>query len=177
MDSEFTNGFGVGHSYDTLDPSGGGTDFPRGNFVPVLYGEESDDPSLDDAIAWIPSDTSIHALMHHSLYFEYYQPFLSLVLCDYLGLCTEAVKEAPPNISTATLRVVNDGFSTSLVVDDEESGTLDISNALGATVYHASVGAGTSRIEMPESLRNGVYFARLQTAAGGQVQPFAILTK
>ncbi len=176
VDSEFTNGFDVGNSYDTLDPEGPGTDFPRGNFTPVLYGEETDG-GLDDAIAWIPPDTSIHALMHHAVYLKYYQPFLTRVLCDYFGLCADAVKEAPQAVPAATFRVVNDGVSTSLVVVDEEIGTLEVANALGATVYHASVGAGTSRVALPASLPSGVYFARLQTEHGGQVQPFVIVAK
>jgi hypothetical protein len=176
VDSEFTNGFDVGNSYDTLDPEGPGTDFPRGNFTPVLYGEETDG-GLDDAIAWIPPDTSIHALMHHAVYFEYYQPFLTRVLCDYFGLCVDAVNEAPLAVPAATLRVVYAGVNTSLVVSSEENGTLDVANALGVTVYRSSVNSGTSQIELPETLRNGVYFARLQTEHGGQVQPFVIVAK
>ena len=87
------------------------------------------------------------------------------------------MKEAPPAVSPATLRVVNDGVSTSLVVSSEENGTVDEMNALGVTVYHASINPGTSHIEMPESFPNGVYFARLQTGHGGQVQPFAMVAR
>ena len=150
--------------------------------IPVLYGEETEGGE-DDIFAWIPGDTSVRAVMQYHPTFmsgypaEYYNPFMALVLCDYFGLCVDAVKEAQPAVPVATLRVVNDGVSTSLVVSSEESGTLDVANALGVTVYRSSVNSGTSQIELPETLQNGVYFARLQTEHGGQVQPFAIVAK
>ena len=176
VDSEFTRGFNIPHT--PPPPTGydvAGTYYPFGNFIPVLFGEEVD--PVGDIFAWIPPDTSIHAVMHHALDFEYYAPFLTRVLCDYFGLCEDAVKEAPQAVPTATLRVMNDGVSTSLIVLSEESGMIDIENALGITVYHISVNPNTNRVALPESLPNGVYFARLQTEHGGQVQPFAIVAK
>jgi hypothetical protein len=182
VDSEFTRGFSVPHAHDPIDQDVGGTYYPIGNFIPVLFGEETEGGE-DDIFAWIPEDTNIHAVMQYHPNFmsgypaEYYDPFVSLVLCNYFGLCADAVKEAPPAVPAATIRVVSDGVSTSLVVSSEESGTLDIANALGVTVYRTETNSGTSSIELPESLRNGVYFARLQTEHGGQVQPFAIVAK
>ncbi|HZK76476.1 MAG TPA: hypothetical protein VFD13_06165, partial [Candidatus Kapabacteria bacterium] len=172
VDSEFTAGLSVPDSIPRPLP----TYFPSGNFIPVLYGQEFEE---DDIFAWIPSDKSIRAVMHYhpANISSYYAPFLTRVLCDYFGLCTDAVKAAPPSIPAITLRVVNDGESTSIVVSDQERGTLDIANAIGVTVYRASVVSGTSRIALPESLRNGVYFARLQTGHGAEVRPFAIVAK
>jgi hypothetical protein len=178
VDSEFTKGLNVPH--DAGVPTEDdllGSYIPFGNFIPVLYGTWVG----GDIFAWIPSDTSIHTVVQFHPVFdyghksEYYVPFLTRVLCDYFGLCVDAVKEAPPAVPPATLQVQNDGFSTSCIISIDESGTLDIANALGITVYHSSVNFGTSHIELPETLRNGVYFARLQTEHGGQVQPFAIV--
>jgi hypothetical protein len=174
VDSEFT------HGIDTTwpqDPFGmDGDYFPKGNITPVLFATADE----DYIFGWIPTDLSIRAVVHHSdgqILDRYYNIFFTRVLCDYFGLCVDAVKEAPPAVPVATLRVVNDGVSTSIVVSSEESGTLDVANALGVTVYHLSVNSGTSQIELPETLQNGVYFARLQTEHGGQVQPFAIVAR
>jgi hypothetical protein len=181
VDSEFTHGLSLPHAYDEINYDLADIYIPNGNFISVLFGEEVD--PINDIFAWIPVDRSIRAVVQYypGFYYgqkaEYYAPFVTRVLCDYFGLCVDAVKEAPPAVPTVTLRVVNDGVSTSLVVSSEETGTLDVMNALGVTVYHSSVNSGTSSIELPESLRNGVYFARLQTEHGGQVQPFAIVAK
>ncbi len=174
VDSEFTKGIDTSWPQD---PFGMDADyFPMGNITPVLFATADE----DYIFGWIPTDRSIRAVVHHAdgqIIDSYYTPFLTRILCDYFGLCTDAVKEAPPAVPSATLRVVNDGVSTSLVVSSEENGMIDVENALGVTVYHSSVNSGTSRIELPESLRNGVYFARLQTEHVGQVQPFAIVAK
>ncbi len=176
VDSEFTRGIEVSwvHSdplqFDSPDVYEAG-----GSVIPVLYVYEGND-GISDAIGWIPSDTSTHAVLYHPAG-EGYNLFFTRVLCDYFGLCVDAVKETPPAIPTVTLRVVNDGFSTSCIISVDETGTLDIANALGITVFHASVNSGTSQIELPETLRNGVYFVRLQTGHGGQVQPFAFVAK
>jgi hypothetical protein len=182
VDSEFTQDLNVPHAHDPVDPDVSSTYYPYGNLTPVLFGEEADDVEKD-IFAWVPSDSSLKVVMNYHPVFgynrpsEYYTPFLTRVLCDYFGLCVDAVKEAPPAIPTVTLRVVNDGISASCLISVDETGSLDIANALGITVYHASVNSGTSQIELPEALRNGVYFARLQTEHGGQVQPFAIVGK
>ncbi len=174
VDSEFTKGIDTSWPQD---PFGMDADyFPMGNITPVLFATAD----FDYVFGWIPSDSSIRAVVHHAddqIIDSYYTPFLTRVLCDYFGLCVDAVKEAPPAVPAATLRVVNDGVSTSLVVSSEESGTVDVENVLGVTVYRVESNSGTSNIELPESLRNGVYFARLQTEHGGQVQPFAIVAK
>jgi hypothetical protein len=173
VDSGFTRGLQIpqlfGESYEADAYS------PFGNIVSVLLGNWGF--ASPDILAWVPSDTSIHAVMHHPVLGNYYSDFLTRVLCDYFGLCVDAVKETQPAVPTATLRVVNDGVSTSLVVSSVESGTIDVENALGVSVYHVSVNSGMSSIELPESLHDGVYFARLQTEHGGQVQPFAIVAK
>jgi hypothetical protein len=174
IDSEFTRGLRIpqtfGESYEADAYS------PFGNITSVLLGHISNGEP-DDIFAWVPLDTSLHAVMHHPVLGNYYSDFLTHIICDYFGLCEDAVKEAPPAVLGATLRVVNNGTSTSLVVSSEGTGTLDVMNALGVAVYHSSVNSNTSRIELPVSLRNGVYFARLQTEHGGQVQPFAIVAK
>ncbi len=181
VDSKFTHYLSVAHAWDEIKYDVVEIYIPNGNFIPVLLGDET--ATINDIFAWIPTDSSIHAVVQYypGFYYgqkaEYYAPFLTRVFCDYFGLCVDAVKEAPPAVPSATLRVVNDGVSTSLVVSSEENGMIDVENALGVTVYHSSVNSGTSRIELPESLRNGVYFARLQTEHGGQVQPFAIVGK
>jgi hypothetical protein len=172
VDSEFTKGIDTSWAQDPFGEDG--DYFPRGNISPVLFASAD----ADYIFAWVPSDRSIRAVVHHSdeqIIGSYYSLFLTRVLCDYFGLCVDAVKAAPPAVPAATLRVVNDGVRTSLIVSTEPSGVLDVMNALGVTVYHASVNSGASRIELPESLQNGVYFAHLQTEHGGQVHFFAIV--
>jgi hypothetical protein len=174
VNSAFTSGIAI------YSPTSVGCIFePEFTMIPVLYAQEDNPGGFDDEddpIAWIPADSSIKAVLYYTEGVGY-DIFLTHVLCDYFGLCVDAVKEAPQAVPTATLRVMNDGVSTSLVVSSEESGTLDVANALGVTVYRSSVNSGASSIELPESLRNGVYFARLQTEHGGQVQPFAIVAR
>ena len=178
IDSEFTRGIQIPQAFgEAFEPD---TYYPSGNIIPVLLAPEaSGGKPLGpvDILAWISSDTSMRVVMHHTITAFYYGEFLTSVLCDYFHLCVDAEVEPAPNFPAITLRAVNDGISTSLVVSSEESGSLDVMSALGVTVYHASVNSGTSRIELPESLRNGVYFARLQTEHGGQVQPFAIVAR
>src|ERR1035437_72685 len=132
VDSEFTHDLSVPHASDIIDHDVPQVYIPKGNFIPVLLGEEG--PGLDDIFAWIPVNMSIRAVVqyypgfyhlgfYHDQKAEYYAPFLTRVLCDYFGLCVDAVKAAPPSVPAVTLRVVNDGISTSLLVSSEEGGT------------------------------------------------------
>jgi hypothetical protein len=105
VDSEFTRGIRVLEGFEgASDP---GTYYPAGNIVPVLLAPEEEFPEYD-ALAWISSNPSIRAVMHHPItaLVDYYNVFLTRVLCDYFGLCVDAVREAPPSEPAIALRVV-----------------------------------------------------------------------
>jgi hypothetical protein len=180
VDSEFTRGLNVSNTNDHVEE----TYYPIGNFIPVLLGEEFGF-GQDDVFAWIPDDTSIYAVMDHYPYpyftsyysAEYYAPFLTRVLCDYFGLCTDAVHESPPGKAALTMRVIYDGTRTDLQISGEEASEVDVSNALGVIVFRATAQAGTSLVELPATLPDGFYFARVESGSGTSVQSFAIFAR
>jgi hypothetical protein len=144
--------------------------------TPVLFIHEGND-GVDDEIAWIPVDTSKHAVLYYPEG-EGYNLFLTRVLCDYFGLCTDAVHETPPASEPAiTMRVVYDGTRTDLQISGEEASEVDVANALGVIVFRAPTQSGTSLVELPATLPDGFYFARVESESGGKVQTFAIFAR
>jgi len=178
VDSEFTRGVEIPNAGDHVEE----TYYPIGNIIPVLFGEEFSF-GQDDVFAWIPNDTALHVVMNHFPYFapyypaEYYTPFLTLVLCDYFGLCADAVHETTPSEPAITLRVVYDGPRTDLQISGEAASEVEVANALGVKVFRSHAQAGTSLIELPATLPDGFYFARVQSDRGMNVQPFAIFAR
>ncbi|HEY3875420.1 MAG TPA: T9SS type A sorting domain-containing protein, partial [Candidatus Kapabacteria bacterium] len=136
-----------------------------------------------DIFAWIPSDTAIRAVIHYHPIFadnhvaEYYTPFMVRVLCDYFGLCEDVVKEVSAVPSAISLRVESEGMGTMLLSSTEEAGSLEVMNALGVLVFRESISIGTNRISIPESLSNGVYFARLASGNVVQSRMFVVTQK
>ena len=140
----------------------------------MLFAQE-DGFSDDDPIAWIPSDSSIHAVIYYSIKPVKYEEFLTRVLCNYFGLCTDVVAPAPatPPIS---LCVASTGAGNTILVTGNGTGELEISNDLGVPVFSKHARGG-EEIVVPASLRNGVYFARLTSNGGSITKSFTILQK
>ncbi|HET6400691.1 MAG TPA: hypothetical protein VFH95_04750 [Candidatus Kapabacteria bacterium] len=178
VDSEFTRGLSVPHAHNPIDPDLLDSYIQRGNFIPVLFGGGSVAPD-GDIFAWIPIDKILRVVVNYYPVFqaqkaEYYAPFLTRVLCDYFGLCTDAVEEQKPTPS-ATLRIVSDGDQTWLDVEGGGTGELDIENALGVRVFHCTTSQGGGRIQVPNTLPSGFYFARLQMNGASEMWPFAFV--
>lgn len=174
VDSEFTKDFKVSIGSQTM----GAFCTPGWDVIPVLYAPGGG-PAGYEFLAWISADPSILAVMHTMIigYGQpYYNPFLTRVLCDYFGLCTDAVQEQK-STPTSDLRVVEDGDETWLVVSGQDESELDIVNTLGETVFRSMVSAGDEKIAVPANLPSGVYFARLLRNGPSEMRPFALIQK
>lgn len=181
VDSEFTRGLNVVDSNDTLTAPE--NYFPRGDFVPVLFSEEAGFGE-DDIFAWIPGDTTIIAVMQYypfeyfrSHIAEYYNLFLARVLCDYFGLCADVVTETPNLSDNITVRAIANGPETLVDISSPEPSMLEVSNVLGGTVYRQLLTTGETKAELPASLLNGIYFARVESRHGAAICSFAIVSK
>ena len=173
VDSEFTVGIGISQGFQTAyEPN---TYFLYGDIFPVLFGKESS--GENDIIAWIPSNLSLRAVMHHTVTANYYSVFLRRVLCNYFGLCSPDIVEPTPMPTMGYLQVVIGDDRTSIRLVGEESANLDVINLLGITVFHSHLSMNKPQIELPNTLPGGVYFARARTAAGTVVKAFVLLQK
>ncbi len=168
--NEFTNGIDTDWAIQGVEPF-----YLDGSLTAVLVAVE-DTFGIEDPIAWIPNDSSIHAVIYYAVGPSNYEEFLTRVLCDYFGLCTDAVQARKPTPSTG-LRIVSDGNRTWLNVEGGEAGELDIENALGVRVFHCTTTRGGERIPVPNALPSGFYFARLQRNGVSEMQPFAFVQK
>jgi hypothetical protein len=180
-DTEFTRSLNISHAYDEIKYDFAEIYIPSGNFIPVLFGGETSGER--DIFAWIPKDTSLHVVVQYypGFYYgqkpEYYAPFLTRVLCDYFGLCADVVTETPNLSGDITVRAIANGPETLLDISSREPSVLEVSNVLGGTVYRQLLTSGETKAELPASLLNGIYFARVESRHGAAICSFAIVSK
>ncbi len=169
VDSEFTKGIDTSWQQDPFGLDG--DYFPNGNISPVLFATADE----NYIFAWIPSDRSLRAVVHHAdeqIIDSYYDLFLTRVLCDYFGLCTDAVHSIP-SLPQLTVRVVNDGFSNEADVTSQGPSILEIWNEVGSVVYRRSLVTGETKIPLP-IFSSGLFFARVNSGRESALCPFIV---
>jgi hypothetical protein len=166
IDSEYTKGVAFEHTHtdplqgDALEGYGIGP-----NLFSVLTSATFGDPystSWTRAMAWIPNDRSLHAVLHAPMVPEYYDAFIERTFCDYLGLCSAGIEQPTLLQDQVAIHVSMEADRNVLVITSDAPGSLDVLNIMGAAVYRGKTEAGMNRVVLPQNLSTGVYFARVQ---------------
>jgi hypothetical protein len=176
-----TNGF-TENIFDSLplDTYESGYGGPGGSITPVLVADGGG--WMVQPIAYIAEDTSIRVVLYEGVGDEvypgnYYSEFISDVVCNYFNLCAEYVQPTPQIASTDIISIVHDsrdrGYSISADITDD--GDVSVDNSLGVVVWHANVQAGENLVELPLSLRNGLYFVSLRSGDKINFARFAVV--
>lgn len=173
LDSQFTSNIFDALPMDVYQSGLGG---PSGPIVPILV---ADGGGVVQALAYISEDASLRMVFSEAsnYYPGYYSVFLRDVICDYFHLCTEAVKPATQFTSQDNFSIVRDsrGNGYSISADFTTGGEVSVLNSLGTLLWRTNVQAGDDLIELPVSLRNGVYFVTVRHGNKTGVKPLAIV--
>jgi len=174
--TEFASNIFSGFEADLIGIGVGG---PIGSITPVLF---AGGLGSWQALAYIPKDSSIRVVMGPGASDpnwpgNYFSDFITDVVCNYFNLCAEYVQPAPQIISTDNISIVHDsryrGYSIS--ADVMNDGDVSVFNSLGVVVWRANVQAGENLIELPLTLRNGLYFVSLRSGDKSGSARFAVV--